>query len=96
MSENQEEKKDSKPKKVAPIAKMETKSSKVPWSEARCLSKAKRFDSVEAWAKGAPSSFKAANAHGWVDACTSHMSGKVVGIGKAKKKGKDQTYQQAG
>lgn len=73
------EKKDKKPKEenqeaevVHAFGKKEKKS---PWTVDRCFKAAKRFDSVEAWAKGAPSSYKAADAHGWVEKCSGHMQG---------------------
>jgi DNA-binding transcriptional regulator YiaG len=62
--------------KEAKIHTIRQKVSKSQWSVERCLKASKRFDSVEAWEKGAPSSFKAATAHGWVDKCTGHMKGK--------------------
>ena len=73
------------------------KAKKVAWSLKRCKKAANRFNNVDEWANGAPSSYKAACSHGWLDECTSHMDGsKVVGISKAKKKGgKDHNYQQS-
>ena len=55
------------------IHTMRTKEKKSKWSLERCTKAAKRFESVSAWEAGAPSSFKAASAHGWVDQCSAHM-----------------------
>lgn len=41
---------------------------KPKWTLQRCRKIARRFDSVKQWQFGAPSSFKSAQAHGWVDA----------------------------
>jgi hypothetical protein len=57
-------------------AKREAQQSR--WTVEACLKAAKRFDSVEAWAKGAPSSYKAAFARGYMDKCTAHMTGKTM------------------
>lgn len=54
------------------FGKKEKKSS---WTVERCIKASKRFETEEAWAKGAPSSYKAATAHGWTAQCTSHMKG---------------------
>jgi len=51
------------------------------WSLERCMKFAKRFDTVEQWAKGTPSCYKAAVAHGWDIQC----------IAAIKSKGKSQT-----
>jgi len=40
---------------------------KPKWTLQRCRKIARRFDSVKQWQFGAPSSFKSAEAHGWVD-----------------------------
>ncbi len=99
MAENSEENKtESKPKSkgIPAYEKNRVSAVKHDWTEARCKKAASRFDSVDAWQKGAPSSYKAAFAHGWVEACSNNMTGKVVGIGKGKKKGSKPSYKQAG
>ena len=52
------------------------------WDVKTCMKYARRFETEEAWAHGAPSSYKAAFARGFVAECTKHMTGKT----KAKKK----------
>lgn len=49
------------------------KDKKSTWTVERCQKASKRFDSVEAWSKGHPSSYKSAVAHGWVAECSTHM-----------------------
>lgn len=39
------------------------------WTVEACKKAARRFDSREAWAQGAPSSYKSAVAHGWEAEC---------------------------
>ncbi len=39
------------------------------WSLETCKKAARRFDSRDAWAQGAPSSYKSACAHGWEAEC---------------------------
>jgi hypothetical protein len=63
-------------KSPAAHAKREAKQSR--WTMDLCMKYAKRFDSVEAWAAGMPSSYKAAVARGFMDKCTAHMSGKTM------------------
>jgi hypothetical protein len=55
------------------IHTMRTKEKNSKWSLERCQKVAKRFESVSAWQAGAPSAFKSAQAHGWVEQCSSHM-----------------------
>ncbi len=43
------------------------------WTLPVCQKFARRFESEEAWAHGAPSSYKAAFARGFVDECSKHM-----------------------
>ena len=43
------------------------------WTYERCLKYAKRYQSEEEWSKGAPSSYKAAKSHGWVEKCCTHF-----------------------
>jgi hypothetical protein len=58
------------------IHTLRTKEKKSKWSLERCQKVAKRFESVAAWEAGAPSSYKSAAAHGWVEQCSSHMRSK--------------------
>ncbi len=46
-------------------AVQEKKEVKQSWTMARCRKQAKRFKNEAEWAKGAPSSYKSAMAHGW-------------------------------
>jgi hypothetical protein len=46
---------------------------KSPWTLEKCQKAARRFASPEEWAKGAPSSYKAAVSRGWEHDCTQHM-----------------------
>lgn len=72
MSEKTEEKKQGQePKNKSPMQMQ--KVVKMGWNEKRCKKFAGRFDTLEEWAKGHQSSFKAAVAHGWVESCSSHM-----------------------
>lgn len=47
---------------------------KLAWDEKRCKKFASRFDTLEDWATGHQSSYKAAVAHGWVESCSKHMT----------------------
>ncbi len=40
---------------------------KAKWTLQRCRKIARRFDTLKQWQFGAPSSFKSAQAHGWVE-----------------------------
>ncbi len=53
------------------------------WDLKLCVKFAKRFESEEAWAVGAPSSYKAAVARNLVAECTKHM--KAAPASKKKK-----------
>ncbi len=71
-------------KKKAPAAAtedtsgmMQKKESKQKWTVERAMKTARRFDTEDAWRAGAPASYKAASAHGWVAACTRHMTTKM-------------------
>lgn len=48
------------------------------WNLPLCLKFAKRFQTEVEWAQGAPSSYKAAMARGFMAECTKHMSGKTA------------------
>lgn len=78
MSEEKKavEKKAESPVKEAKIHTFRQKETKSQWTLERCRKASKRFESVESWEKGAPSSFKAATAHGWVAKCSEHMNSK--------------------
>jgi hypothetical protein len=45
------------------------------WTLEACMKAARRFDVRAEWAEGAPSSYKAAVARGWVEQCAKHMTG---------------------
>lgn len=47
------------------------------WTLDLCKKYARRFDSAEAWAKGAPACYKAAVAHGWEKECVKVMQAPV-------------------
>jgi hypothetical protein len=53
-------------------AKKEKKSKKV-WTLEKCLKAAKRFSSRDDWSKNAPSSYKSASSHQWIEKCCAHM-----------------------
>jgi len=83
------EKAQSKPQKNANAKGKETKADVVKsenaakasgpkWTLARCQKYARRFASESQWAAGAPSSYKSAAAHGWLDQCLAVMGGKVI------------------
>jgi len=69
-------KKEESPVAEVKIHTLRTKEKKSNWSLERCQKAAKRFETVSAWQTGAPSSFKAASAHGWVEKCSGHMGTK--------------------
>ncbi len=69
-----EEQPKAKKAKPAQDAYSPKKSTKPEWTAERCAKFAKRFESVDAWKTGAPSSYKAAEARGWVAQCSKHMS----------------------
>lgn len=56
------------------------------WTAALCMKFAKRFDNEMDWAAGAPSSYKAAVARGFLKDCTKHMTGKSAAKPAAAKK----------
>lgn len=58
-------------------AKKEKKAKKV-WTLEKCLKVAKRFSSQTQWAHGAPSSFKSATSHKWLDQCCAHMKAEPI------------------
>lgn len=62
----------SQPMEQSPM--QQNKVTKLSWTEQRCHKYANRFDTLEEWATGHQSSYKAAVAHGWVKSCTGHMS----------------------
>lgn len=62
--------------KKSPSNTVRAEKKKSPWTLERCVKAAHRFTNPTEWADGAPSSFKAATAHGWVAQCTSHMGGR--------------------
>lgn len=55
--------------------KREAKKSR--WTPALCMKFAKRFDNEHDWSAGAPSSYKAAVARGYLKDCTKHMTAKA-------------------
>ena len=59
------------------------KNAKQAWTLNRCQKAARRFANEADWKAGAPSSYKAATAKGWVADCKGHLSG-----GGAKKAAK--------
>ena len=65
------------------------KVTKLAWTEARCLKHAKRYDSLTEWKKGHQSSYKAAESHGWINSCSSHMSDTSQPLTKKQRKIKD-------
>ena len=78
-------KKEPKKKESAPHEQARDEKKKSRWTLEVCMKYARRFDSREAWQTGAPSSFKSAVSHGWVDACCAKMSAKPVKKAVAKR-----------
>ena len=66
-----------------PMAQRKPK--KAEWTLSRVINRAKRFDSVESWASGAPSSFKAASSHGWIEKCQGFFT-KTPNVGSSRSK----------
>jgi hypothetical protein len=58
------------------------KKKEVFWTLERCMKTARRFHSLEEWAAGTPSCYKAAVARGYVAQCTSHMTTKTTKVVK--------------
>jgi hypothetical protein len=58
--------------KKQPTHKEETHK-KNAWSLERCTKAASRYTNADDWKKGAPSSYKAAQAHGWYNECCKHL-----------------------
>lgn len=60
---------------------------KLKWSLARCRKVANRFQSEADWAKGAPSSYKAAKCHGWASEIAEALGNRksVTDVSPAKK-----------
>ena len=56
----------------------EEKIKKASWTLERCKKTARRYASTEEWQKGAPSSYKAASAKGWIQNCSSVIVPKNV------------------
>jgi len=63
-------------------AVQEKKEQKIRWTLARCRKVANRFNSEAEWAKGAPSSYKSAQAHGWTPEILGHLKNKKSGPSK--------------
>lgn len=68
-------KKEKKPAKGAAATREEKKQA---WTIERCRKAAGRFDTLEAWKLGAPSSFKSASSKGWLKDCEAHMKTRVA------------------
>jgi hypothetical protein len=62
-----------KDKKVAKSAATAREEKKQAWTIERCKKAAARFETLNEWKEGAPSSFKSATARGWVKDCEAHM-----------------------
>lgn len=66
-------KKEAKKKEGNPQGQAREEKKKSRWTMEMCMKYARRFNSREAWQAGAPSSYKSAMSHGWVDACCAKM-----------------------
>ncbi len=67
---------EAKGKAKAPKKNLVTAATKTPkkeWTVQACKKAAGRFTTEEEWANGAPSSYKVATHHGWINECLSHM-----------------------
>lgn len=62
--------------KEGKVKAVQPKEEKKKWTLARCRKVANRFNSEAEWAKGAPSSYKSAQAHGWTQEIVSGMKSK--------------------
>jgi hypothetical protein len=78
-------KKEPKKKEGAPHESARQEKKKSRWTLEMCMKYARRFESREAWQAGAPSSFKSAMSHGWVEACCAKMTAHPVKKAVAKK-----------
>lgn len=82
MAENKEKKKESQAtEEVSGMAPKKEK--KAAWTLEKTKRAAKRFDTEEAWRMGAPASWKAADAKGWLAECTAHMTPKTRSMKKS-------------
>lgn len=77
----EKEKKEEKVEKVS-----SPKEQRLKWTMARCRKVANRFKNEAEWKKGAPSSYKAAEAHGWVSEIAAHLKGRSGSSDKPMKK----------
>jgi hypothetical protein len=83
MSENKEVAKEKKEKKKAEgdgeesvVHAHQTRVKKKSlWTLERCQKFARRFKSESEWAAGSPSSYKSAQAHGWIALCIKGAQG---------------------
>lgn len=88
MSENKEAPKEKKEKKkpeaegadsVVHVHQSRVKEKSI-WTLERCQKFARRFKNEADWAAGSPSSYKSAQAHGWVALCIKGaQSGRKIG-----------------
>ncbi|MFM8268958.1 MAG: hypothetical protein ACKN9V_02125 [Pseudomonadota bacterium] len=62
--------------KGSKVKAVQPKEEKKRWTMARCRKVANRFSSESEWAKGAPSSYKSAQAHGWTQEIVSGFKSK--------------------
>jgi len=62
--------------KEGKVSAVQPKEEKKRWTLARCRKVANRFNSEADWAKGAPSSYKSAQAHGWTQEIVSGFQSK--------------------
>jgi len=65
------------------VKAVQPKEEKRRWTMARCRKVANRFNSEAEWAKGAPSSYKSAQAHGWTQEIVSGFKSKKASETKA-------------
>ena len=72
------EKKAATPTDDIPQAHSQRENKVSRWTLEACMKAAKRFDSVDAWKHGFPSSYKAAVARGFDKQCSAHMTGKAA------------------
>ena len=63
---------------------LKKKDEKKLWTLGRCQSAARRFANEADWKAGAPSSYKAAHAKGWLAECKGQMGGGAKPAKKAK------------
>lgn len=72
--------------KEGKVTAVQPKEEKKRWTISRCRKVANRFNSEAEWAKGAPSSYKSAQAHGWTQEIVNSLKSKSTSSPKTNVK----------